>query len=130
RPAGDDMDDYAHAVMAISYDAENEALAEVAELPLDIIESLIERGYLERSQDGPVLDADSWFDDELGRQVDAEEYVLSDLGHSVIDATAEPQGIGFSGDDESDDADDFDADGLDDADWDDEDLDLDDVELD
>src|SRR5690606_704182 len=62
RPAGDDMDDYAHAVMAISYDAENEALAEVAELPLDIIESLIERGYLERSQDGPVLDADSWFD--------------------------------------------------------------------
>ena len=69
RPVGDDIDDYAHAVMSIAYDEDNEALAEVAELPLDTVESLIERGYLERSPDGPVLDASSWFDEELHRQV-------------------------------------------------------------
>lgn len=130
RPAGDEIDDYAHAVMSISYDAGNEALAEVAELPLDIVESLIERGYFERSLDGPVLDASSWFDEEIGQQVEAEEYVLSELGHSVIDSTAEPHGAGFSDTDDEDDDEDLDDldDEFDDDDWDDEEdeLDLDD----
>ena len=86
RPAGDDIDDYAHVVMSISYDADEQVLAEVVELPLATVISLVERGYLERSTDGPVLDANSWFDDELERQVDAEEYVLSDAGLSAIEA--------------------------------------------
>lgn len=130
RPAGDEIDDYAHAVMSISYDAGNEALAEVAELQLDMVESLIERGYFERSLDGPVLDASSWFDEEIGQQVEAEEYVLSELGHSVIDATAEPHGPGFSATDDEDDEDDEDPDdGFDDDDWDDED-ELDDLDED
>src|SRR5690606_15914620 len=110
RPAGDDIDDYAHAVMSIAYDEDNEALAEVAELPLDTVESLIERGYFERSPDGPVLDASSWFDDELDRQVEAEEYVLSELGQSAIDATAEAMGAAAKSDDGLDDEDDPDDD--------------------
>ena len=129
RPVGDDIDDYAHAVMSIAYDEENEALAEVAELPLDTVESLIERGFFERSPDGPVLDASSWFDEELDRQVEAEEYVLSELGQSAIDSTAEPLGTTsrsedddpFGDDDDDDeedlwDDDDEDADALDDLD--------------
>lgn len=128
RPVGDDIDDYAHAVMSISYDDDNEALAEVAELPLDTIESLIERGFFDRSPDGPVLDASSWFDDELDRQVEAEEYVLSDLGKSAIDSTAEPMGASTDGDDPYEDDDD-DLDDLDEDDmWDEDDDDLDDLD--
>lgn len=130
RPVGDDLDDYAHAVMSISYDEEDEALAEVAELPLDTVESLIQRGYLERSPDGPVLDASSWFDEELGRQVEAEEYVLSELGQSAIDSTAEPLGTSTTGDDPFGDDELDDLDDLDDDDdlWDDDDDDIADLD--
>lgn len=132
RPVGDDIDDYAHAVMSIAYDEDNEALAEVAELPLDTVESLIERGYLERSPDGPVLDASSWFDEELDRQVEAEEYVLSELGQSAIDTTAEPLGTALAaggadpfGDDD-DEEDDYEDD--DEELWDEDDDDLADLD--
>lgn len=126
RPVGDDIDDYAHAVMSIAYDEDNEALAEVADLPLDTVESLIARGYLERSLDGPVLDANAWFDEELDRQVEAEEYVLSELGQSAIDSTAEPAGSSLDRDPFDDDDDDDDDDDL----WDDDDDDLDDLDED
>src|SRR5690606_9202603 len=123
-----DIDDYAHAVMSIAYDEDNEALAEVAELPLDTVESLIERGYLERSPDGPVLDASSWFDEELERQVEAEEYVLSELGQSAIDTTAEPLGTALAAggadpfdDDDDDDEDEDDIEDDDDDLWDEDD---------
>lgn len=140
RPLGDDIDDYAHAVMSIAYDEDNEALAEVAELPLDTVESLIERGFFERSTDGPVLDASSWFDEELDRQVEAEEYVLSELGQNAIDSTAEPLGAAAAssedeafgdGDDDDDDMWDDDDDDFDDLDFDlDEDDDVDDEDVD
>ena len=129
RPVGDDIDDYAHAVMSIAYDEDNEALAEVAELPLDTVESLIERGYLERSPDGPVLDASSWFDEELHRQVEAEEYVLSELGQEAIDATAEAQGSASVADDDPFAFDEDDDEDEDDDLWDeDDDDDLDDLD--
>lgn len=134
RPVGDDIDDYAHAVMSIAYDEDNAALAEVADLPLDTVESLIARGYLERSLDGPVLDANAWFDEELDRQVEAEEYVLSELGQSAIDSTAEPAGSSLDRDtfdDDDNDGDDDDDDLWDDDDDDDDDLDdLDDLDED
>jgi len=134
RPVGDDFDDYAHAVMSIAYDEDSEALAEVAELPLDIVESLIERGFFERSPDGPVLDASSWFDEELGCQVEAEEYVLSELGQNAIDSTAEPHGSVPAGGDPFADVDDLDDDEDDDLWGDDEDddvlADLDDFDAD
>lgn len=132
RPVGDDIDDYAHAVMSVAYDEEDEALAEVAELPLDTVESLIERGFFERSMDGPILDASSWFDEELERQVEAEEYVLSELGQRAVESTADYQAASgpaasngydeYDDDDDDGDDDDFDDDFDDefDGEWDDD----------
>lgn len=81
-------DPYANAIMNVAFEGE-EAVAEVAEIPLDVAQSLIAAGLLVRSDDGPVLDEASWYDDELGCTVKAEEYVLSDDGSAVIEATAD-----------------------------------------
>lgn len=88
RPERTDEPPYANVIMAIAYE-DDEAVAEVAEIPLDTAEALIAQGFLERSEDGPVLDENTWFDDELGCTVNAEEYVLSDKGQHAIDATAD-----------------------------------------
>lgn len=109
-------DPYANAIMAVAFEDE-EAVAEVAEIALDIAQRLIEAGLLERSNDGPVLDESSWFDDELGTTIKAEEYVLSESGTKVIEATAD--GPSTVASDESDDWDDEDEDD-DEDDWDDE----------
>ena len=113
-------DPYAHAIMAVAYE-DDEAVAEVAEIALDVAQSLIAAGLLERSADGPVLDESSWFDDELGFTVNAEAYVLSDAGTQVIEATADGAGPAGAGDDDDDWDDDDDEDEDDDDDWDDED---------
>lgn len=113
-------DPYAHAIMAVAYE-DDEAVAEVAEIALDVAQSLIAAGLLRRSEDGPVLDESSWFDDELGFTVNAEEYVLSDAGTQVIEATADGAGAVGAGDDEDDwddDEDDWDDDEEDEDDWD------------
>lgn len=120
-PEREDEDPYAHAIMDISYD-EGSAVAEVAEIPLDTVQLLIDQGFLVLSEDGPVLDENEWFDDELNTKIRAEEYVLSEKGQSVIEATADGDaGDGMDEDDDWDDDDDED-----DEDWDDEDDDWDD----
>ena len=136
RPEGDEHDDRAHVIMSVAYDEADEAVAEVAEIPLDTVEKLIGLGFLAQSQDGPVLDAHDWFDEEIGLTVRAEEYLLSDLGRRVIDDTAAP-GATSSDTDDDDDAgwdddddefDDEDEDELDDIDDDDETIDEDEDE--
>lgn len=124
RPVGGSIDPYAHAVMAVSYD-DGEAVADVAEIPLDAAENLIAQGYLVLSEDGPVLDENEWFDEELDTQIEATEYVLSEKGEAVINATADGDvGLSALSSDDDDDLDDdwdddLDGDDLDD-DWDDE----------
>jgi len=117
-------DPYANAIMNVAFEGE-EAVAEVAEIALDVAQALIAAGLLERSEDGPVLDEASWYDDELGCTVKAEEYVLSDDGVTVIEATADGPAGSSGGDwdeDEDEDDDDDDWDDEDDEDeWDDED---------
>lgn len=88
RPQRADVAPYANAIMAVAYE-DDEAVAEVAEIPLETIESLIADGFLVLSGDGPVLDENAWFDDELDCEIRAEEYVLSAKGQQVIDATAD-----------------------------------------
>lgn len=119
RPQREDIDPSAHAILSVAYDEDDEAVAEAAEIPLDTVARLIELDMLERSEDGPVLDAASWFDDDLGCEVLAEEYVLSRLGQQAIDATADGSLEVQDFDDEDDD-----------EDWDDEDPfgDLDDLD--
>ncbi len=130
-PERDDEDPYAHAIMEVRFE-EGEAVAEVAEIPLDTARLLIDEGYLVLSQDGPVLDETEWFDEELNTNVRAEEYVLSEKGQSAIDATADGEASEFDDQDDDDDWDDEDEDGEDDwgddewdddedDDWDDED---------
>ena len=99
------------------------AVAEVAEIPLDTARLLIGEGFLALSEDGPVLDENEWFDEELNTNVRAEEYVLSEKGQSVIDATADGDAseLGDDGDDDWDEEDDLDEDWDDEHDWDDED---------
>jgi len=116
-------DPYANAIMAVAFEDE-EAVAEVAEIALDVAQRLIEVGLLERSNDGPVLDESSWYDDELGATINAEEYVLSESGTKVIEATADGPATVASDepddwDEEDDDEDDWDEEW--DEDWDDED---------
>lgn len=112
-------DPYANAIMNVAFEGE-EAVAEVAEIPLDVAQSLIAAGLLARSDDGPVLDEASWYDDELGCTVKAEEYVLSEDGTAVIEATADGPAPSAGGDwDDNDDEDD---------DWDDDEDDEDDDE--
>ncbi len=77
-----------HAVLSVAYDGD-EAVAEVAEVDLDAAQALIEKGFLDPSADGPVLSEDSWYDEELGCEVYAEEYVLSELGEEAVRATAD-----------------------------------------
>lgn len=130
RPDGGAQAAHAHVILSVAYDEADEAVAEVAEIPLETVEGLIGRGYLVRSEDGPVLDAHTWFDEELGLEVSAEEYLLSDLGQSIIDDTALPEGEadgagGYDDEDAEDDEDDFDDDDDDDL-WDDVDEDEDD----
>lgn len=116
-------DPYANAIMNVAFEGE-EAVAEVAEIPLDVAQSLIAAGLLARSDDGPVLDEASWYDDELGCTVKAEEYILSDEGTAVIEATADGPAPGSGGawDGEGDDEDDEDED----DEWDDDEDDDDD----
>lgn len=90
RPLGDQPEIRAHVILSVAFDEADEAVAEVADIPLETATALIERGYLERSFDGPVLDEHRWFDDDLGVEVEAEEYLLSELAHGVIDNTSEP----------------------------------------
>lgn len=118
-------DPYAHAIMAVAFEDE-EAVAEVAEIALDVAQGLIAAGLLERSEDGPVLDEPSWFDAELGFTINAEEYVLSEAGNQVIEATADGPSAAASDEDEDDwddedEDDDDDDDDDEDDDWDDED---------
>lgn|SRR5690606_34201538 len=121
-PEREDEDPYAHAIMAVAYE-DGEAVAEVAEIPLDTARLLIDQGFLVLSEEGPVLDENQWFDEELDSNVRAEEYVLSEKGHAVIDATADGDVGGEAiGDDDLDDEDD-DDDEDDEDDWDDEDED-------
>lgn len=89
RPGGTGSDASAHVVMSVAYDEAGEAVAEVVEVELSTFAALLERGHLERSDDGPVLDAHRWFDDHLGVEVVAEEYLLSELGKGVIDVTSD-----------------------------------------
>src|SRR5690606_23338463 len=93
------------------------------EIPLDTARLLIDEGFLTLSEDGPVLDETSWFDEELNTNVRAEEYVLSDKGQGVIDATADGDASDFDDEDFDDDDDDDwdDEDDLDDDDWDEDD---------
>lgn len=121
-PEREDEDPYAHAIMEVRFE-EGEAVAEVAEIPLDTARLLIEQGFLSLSDDGPVLDENEWFDEELNTNVRAEEYVLSEKGQGAIDATADGEAGEFEDDADFDDDDD---DEDDDDDWDDEDDDLDD----
>ena len=93
-PEREDEDPYAHAIMEVRFE-EGEAVAEVAEIPLDTARLLIDEGYLVLSQDGPVLDETEWFDEELNTNVRAEEYVLSEKGQSAIDATADSEASEF-----------------------------------
>lgn len=121
RPDGGAQDARAHVILSVAYDEADEAVAEVAEIPLDTVEELIDRGFLARSEDGPVLDAHSWFDEELGLEVSAEEYLLSELGQRIIDDTAMPEGEASAADrneteDDLEDEDDFDGDDDDDDD--------------
>lgn len=116
-PEREDEDPYAHAIMEVRFE-DGEAVAEVAEIPLDTARLLIDEGFLVASEDGPVLDENEWFDDELGANVRAEEYVLSEKGQGVIDATADGEAGDQDDDDWDDDEDDEDDD---DDDWDDED---------
>src|SRR5690554_457444 len=113
-PEREDEDPYAHAIMEVRFE-EGEAVAEVAEIPLDTARLLIGEGFLTLSEDGPVLDENQWFDEELNTNVRAEEYVLSEKGQGVIDATADGDATEV-GDDQEDDWDDEDDD---DEDWDD-----------
>lgn len=113
-PEGAGKEPYSHAIMAVAYE-DGEAVAEVAEIPLETSRALVERGFLQLSEDGPVLDENSWFDEELECNVRAEEYVLSEQGNGVIEATA---------DEDEDEDDDYD----DDYDEDDEDEGFDDDE--
>lgn len=123
-PEREDEDPYAHAIMDVRFD-EGEAVAEVAEIPLDTARLLIDEGYIVLSDDGPVLDENEWFDEELNTNVRAEEYVLTEKGHGIINATADGEAGDFGDDDMDDDPDDEDWD--DEDDWDDE---LDTEELD
>lgn len=128
-PEREDEDPYAHAIMEVRFE-DGEAVAEVAEIPLDTARLLIDEGFLTLSEDGPVLDETSWFDEELNTNVRAEEYVLSEKGQGVIDATADGDASDFEDedfDDEDDDDDWDDEDDLDDDDWD-EDEDSDDLD--
>ncbi len=119
-PEREDEDPYAHAIMEVRFE-DGEAVAEVAEIPLDTARMLIDEGFLVLSEDGPVLDENEWFDDELDSNVRAEEYVLSEKGQGAIDATADGEAGEFE-DDEDDDWDDDDDDLDDDFDddWDDD----------
>ncbi len=124
-PEREDEDPYAHAIMAVAYE-EGEAVAEVAEIPLDTARLLIDQGFLVLSEEGPVLDENQWFDEELDSNVRAEEYVLSEKGQGVIDSTADGE-VGGGDDDDLEDGFDDDDDEDDDDDWDDEDdLDMED----
>ena len=120
-PEREDEDPYAHAIMEVRFE-DGEAVAEVAEIPLDTARLLIDEGFLTLSEDGPVLDENSWFDEELNTNVRAEEYVLSEKGQGVIDATADGEVGDFDDDDldDDDDDDDDDWDDFDDEDWDDD----------
>lgn len=130
-PEREDEDPYAHAIMAVAYE-EGEAVAEVAEIPLDTARLLIDEGFLVLSPDGPVLDETEWFDEELASNVRAEEYVLSEKGQGVIDATADGEVGGTDAADDMDDELDDDDDDWDeleeDDEWDDLDEDEDDWE--
>lgn len=77
-----------NVILSVEYE-DDAALAEVEEMEQELVDALIAKGYLERSLDGPVLDEDSWFDDELGCEVQAEEYILSQRGTQAIDSTSE-----------------------------------------
>lgn len=121
RPQREDIDPSANAILSVAFDEEDEAVAEAAEIPLDTVIRLIDLGLIERSEDGPVLDASSWFDEELGCEVLAEEYVISRSGQQAIDATADGSADSASYFDE----DDEDEDDDDDFDWDEDDDDLD-----
>ncbi|MFA5550338.1 MAG: hypothetical protein WDA03_01860 [Trueperaceae bacterium] len=130
-PEREDEDPYAHAIMEVRFE-EGEAVAEVAEIPLDTARLLIDEGYLVLSEDGPVLDETEWFDEELDTNVRAEEFVLSEKGQSAIDATADGEAgeldDDFDDDDDSDDEDDWDDDEWDDDgdEWDEDAVDEDD----
>ncbi len=118
-PEGAGKEPYSHAIMAVAYE-DGEAVAEVAEIPLETAQALVERGFLQLSEDGPVLDENTWFDEELNCDVRAEEYVLSEQGNGVIEATAD-EDEEFDDDENDDDDDGFDYDEDDDDDIDDED---------
>lgn len=118
-PEGAGKEPYSHAIMAVAYE-DGEAVAEVAEIPLETAQALVERGFLQLSEDGPVLDENTWFDEELDCDVRAEEYVLSEQGNGVIEATAD-EDEEFDDDENDDDDDGFDYDEDDDDDIDDED---------
>lgn len=97
RPQKEGAEPAVHAILSVEYDEES-AVAEVAEIPLEAASALIEKGYLEASIDGPVLSEDSWYDEEQGCEILAEEYVLSELGELAIDATAEEEDEATPGD--------------------------------
>lgn len=88
RPQKEGAAPNVNVILSVEYE-DDAALAEVEELEEDLVDALIAKGYLERSLDGPVLDEDSWFDDELDCEVRAEEYVLSQRGSEAIDSTSE-----------------------------------------
>ncbi len=88
RPQKADAVPNVNVILSVEYE-DDAALAEVEEIEEEVALALIEKGYLEQSLDGPVLDEDSWFDEELDCEILAEEYILSDLGTAAIDATSE-----------------------------------------
>lgn len=127
-PEDTDKEPYSHAIMAVAYE-DGEAVAEVAEIPLETAQSLVERGFLQLSDDGPVLDEDTWFDEELGCNVRAEEYVLSEQGHGAIEATADEEDeVDDYYDDDDDDDEDDSGDDFDYGDDEDDDFDYEDDE--
>lgn len=90
RTVDQSSESVAHVIMSVAYDEDDNALAEVVVVPLDLAEQLIERGFLNRSEDGPVLDEHSWYDEELGAEVVAEEFLLSETGDRAV-AAARPE---------------------------------------
>ena len=89
RPLDERQKVSAHVILSVAYDDADEAIAEVTDIPVATAEALIERGYLESSEDGPVLDEHSWYDDELATYIEATEYLLSEVGQRVIDDTSD-----------------------------------------
>lgn len=88
RPQKEGAELNVNVILSVEYE-DDTAVAEVEEIDERLVASLLDKGYLERSIDGPVLDEDSWFDEELDCEVHAEEYVLTERGSEAIDATSE-----------------------------------------